>query len=93
MLSKPSFVGVVLEANEQQATLRVTDARNLLNVKNGEIYRVTQNVILKDSRYLLAENNLVAVYFDGEITQTSPPSISTVYAFFLIARDFLEYKD
>ena len=71
--NEPNITGVVKETNENAI---------LIENKNGE-YWVSLNVENKDSMTHLSIGDAVVVYYDGNIAESYPMQINTVYAILL----------
>ena len=68
--NEPSITGIVKETNDNSI---------LIENENGE-YWVSLNVENKDSMTNFSVGNEVVVYYDGNIAESYPMQINTVYA-------------
>lgn len=68
--NEPSITGIVKETNENAI---------LIENENGE-YRVSLNVENKDSMTSFNIGDEVVVYYDGNVAESYPMQIHTVYA-------------
>lgn len=67
---EPNITGVVRDENDKSV---------LIENENGE-YRVSLNVAIKDSMTHFSIGDEVVVYYDGNVAETYPMQIDTVYA-------------
>lgn len=73
--NEPSIIGIVKETNEKSI---------LIENENGE-YWVSLNVENKDSMTSFNIGDEVVVYYDGNVAESYPMQINTVYAITLKA--------
>ena len=76
--SKPCVKGVVVEVTEQAITIRVDEDEE--EHKSSDVIRVSLAVQYPDSMTHFKINDQVAVYYDGNIAESYPAQINTVYA-------------
>jgi len=74
---KPSVTGIVTEVNGDYAIIRATDAAGYPGSSDWHISLHPENA---DSYTDVAMGDEITVYFDGDVMETDPLQIGTVYA-------------
>lgn len=79
---KPNFVGVVTEVFDNSMMVAVNTNED--EYKSSHLMSVSLDVKIKDSMTDFIVGNKVKVYYDGNIAESYPAQINTVYAIILL---------
>lgn len=80
--NKPNFKGVVTEVYENSMMVSVNADED--ESKSSDLMIVSLDVKIKDSMTDFEVGNKVKVYYDGNIAESYPAQINTVYAVLLV---------
>lgn len=79
--SEPHFGGVVSEVYEHSILVSINEEEGAY--KNSDIISVSLDVKLKDSMTHFNIGDEVSVYYNGEMLESYPAQVNTVYAIIL----------
>lgn len=82
---KPHFAGTVTEVFDNAILVIVDEGEDVR--RSSDLMNVSLNVELKDSMNHFNVNDKVIVYYNGEIAESYPAQINTVYAIVLTSPD------
>ncbi|MDR7810234.1 M56 family metallopeptidase [Lacrimispora sp.] len=82
---EPHFAGTVTEVNDNTILVIVDEGEEVR--RNSDLISVSLNVKLKDSITHYNVGDRVIVYYNGEIAESYPAQINTVYAIVLTSPD------
>jgi beta-lactamase regulating signal transducer with metallopeptidase domain len=82
---EPHFAGTVTEVNDNTILVIVDEGEEVR--RNSDLISVSLNVKLKDSITHFNVGDRVIVYYNGEIAESYPAQINTVYAIVLTSPD------
>lgn len=80
---EPNFSGQVEEVYEKSILVKVAEDENL----GSDLISVSLDVKLRDSRIDFQVGDEVNVYYDGNMAESYPSQVHTVYAITLIDKD------
>ena len=79
---KPNFKGTVMQVSEGAILVEVDPEED--EIKSSDLISVSLEVQLKDSMTHFEPGDRVGVYYNGEIAESYPAQIHTVYAILLV---------
>lgn len=79
---EPNFQGTVVETDETSMLVAVAPEEQ--ESKSSDLISVSLKVQLKDSMTQFAQGDRVKVYYNGEIAESYPAQVHTVYAILLL---------
>lgn len=82
---EPHFTGTVTEAYDNAILVSVNEGEDAR--RSSDLISVSLNVELKDSMTEFAVGDRVIVYYNGEISESYPAKVNTVYAIVLTSPD------
>ena len=85
VVQEPHFTGTVTEVNDNIILVSVNEGEDVR--RSSDIISVSLNVKLKDSMTDFAVGDRVIVYYSGEIAESYPAQVNTVYAIVLTSPD------
>lgn len=88
---EPHFAGTVTEVNDNTILVIVDEGEEVH--RNSDLISVSLNVKLKDSITHFNVGDRVIVYYNGEIAESYPAQINTVYAIVLTSPDMRMIMD
>ena len=85
VVKEPHFAGTVTEVDENAILVSVDEGESVR--RSSDLIRVSLNVKLKDSMTHFTVGDRVIVYYNGEILESYPAQVNTVYAIVLTSPD------
>lgn len=85
VVKKPHFAGTVTEVYDNAVLVSVSEGEETPSA--GGLIRASLNVKLKDSMTHFTVGDKVTVYYNGEIAESYPAQVNTVYAIVLTSPD------
>ncbi|MEG6520997.1 M56 family metallopeptidase [Desulfotomaculum sp. 1211_IL3151] len=82
---KPHFAGTVTQVYDHAILVSVKEGEDVR--RSSDLIRVSLNVKLKDSMTHFTVGDKVIVYYNGEIAESYPAQVNTVYAIVLTSPD------
>ncbi|WP_367568793.1 M56 family metallopeptidase [Lacrimispora sp.] len=85
VVNEPHFAGTVIEVHDNTILVRVNEGEDAR--RSSDLISVSLNVKLKDSVTHFTVGDKVIVYYNGEIAESYPAQVNTVYGIVLTSPD------